>query len=122
MDTDMFDTVPDDLNPSKPFLLTSHHINARSLPDATAQVVYSSSFTLNEPQTTDAYSDTNDTALVPVQAISQYSGTIHTIPLVVSFDTMTDGTNRAMFNNITYNVPVVSISPRFCENSAVLTQ
>ncbi|KAL5524740.1 FET3_1 [Sanghuangporus sanghuang] len=90
MDTDMFDTVPDDLNPN-----------------ATAQVIYSPSFTLNDPQTIDAYGDTNDTALVPVQAIPQYSGNVHTIPLVVSFDTMTDGTNRAMFNNITYNTPVV---------------
>ncbi|EJC98544.1 Fet3 protein [Fomitiporia mediterranea MF3/22] len=90
MDTDMFDTVPDDLNPN-----------------ATAQVIYSQSFTLNEPQTIDAYGDTNDTALVPVQVVPQYSGSVRTVPLVVSFDTMTDGTNRAMFNNITYNTPVV---------------
>lgn len=67
-----------------------------------------SSFTLTDPKTVDTYESTNDTALVPVNAIAQHSAnTIHTIPLLVSFDTMTDGTDRTMFNNITYNMLVV---------------
>ncbi|KAL5512657.1 hypothetical protein ACEPAG_2923 [Sanghuangporus baumii] len=90
MDTGMFDTIPDDLNPN-----------------ATAQIIYSHSFTLSEPQTVDAYVDTNDSALVPIEVVPQHSGNVRTIPLEVAFDTMTDGSNRAMFNNITYNAPVV---------------
>ncbi|KAH8809524.1 Fet3 protein [Flagelloscypha sp. PMI_526] len=90
MDTDMFDQVPDDLNPN-----------------ATAQVTYSSSFSLSEPSTIDAYADTNDTALQSIPAIAQYRAPEKTIELLVLFDTMDDGTNRAMFNDITYNAPVV---------------
>ncbi|EJC98548.1 uncharacterized protein FOMMEDRAFT_161362 [Fomitiporia mediterranea MF3/22] len=66
MDTDLFDTVPDaDFNPN-----------------TAAQVIYCQSFTLNEPQTIDAYGDTNDTALEPIQVVLQYSGSIRTVPLV----------------------------------------
>ncbi|KAH8110240.1 hypothetical protein DFH11DRAFT_1730367 [Phellopilus nigrolimitatus] len=54
MDTTMFDTVPDTLNPN-----------------ATASISYA------------------------------------TVPLLVAFDTTTDGTNRAMFNDISYNAPIV---------------
>jgi iron transport multicopper oxidase len=54
----------------------------------------------------DAYHDVNDTALVPIQVIAQPVST-KTIELEFSFDTMDDGTNRAMFNQITYNSPLV---------------
>lgn len=50
---------------------------------------------------------TNDTSLVPIPAEPQLPPATHVVPLLVAFDTMTDGTNRAMFNNITYNTPIV---------------
>ena len=53
------------------------------------------------------YHDVNDTALAPIPAQPILPTATHTIPLLVSFDTMTDGTNRATFNGVTYNSPVV---------------
>lgn len=53
-----------------------------------------------------AYHDVNDTALLPIPAIAQPVAT-RTISLEVEFATMDDGTNRAMFNGITYNSPLV---------------
>ena len=76
--------------------------------DATSQIVYSSSFSLTDPSTVDEYSVTNDTALVPIPAEEQYDPASVTIPLVVVFDTATDGTNRAYFNETTYNTPNVA--------------
>lgn len=75
--------------------------------DATATLAYNPSSPLTSPSTIDAYSDTNDTALVPIPALPQYTQAAVTIPLLVAFDTMDDGTNRAMFNEITYDVPIV---------------
>jgi len=46
-----------------------------------------------------------DTALVPVIEIAQPVAT-KTIELEVTFDTLDDGTNRAMFNQVTYNSPL----------------
>lgn len=54
----------------------------------------------------DAYHDVDDTALVPIIEIAQPVAT-KTIELEVTFDTMDDGTNHAMFNQITYNSPLV---------------
>lgn len=54
----------------------------------------------------DAYHDVNDVALVPVEVIAQPLVT-KTIDLEVLFDTVDDGTNRAMFNQITFNAPKV---------------
>lgn len=54
----------------------------------------------------DAYHLVNDTALVPVVAEPMLP-VDRTIELVVSFDTMTDGTNRAMFNQVSYHPPLV---------------
>jgi iron transport multicopper oxidase len=45
-------------------------------------------------------------ALVPLQVIPQRNVT-KTIDLEVTFATMDDGTNRAMFNQITFNYPLV---------------
>lgn len=56
--------------------------------------------------TVDAYHDVNDTALVPIEIIPQPAAT-KTIELEVVFDTMQDGTNHAMVNQITYNSPLV---------------
>jgi iron transport multicopper oxidase len=54
----------------------------------------------------DAYHDMNDTALVPV-VVEPMLPVDQTIELEVSFDTMTDGTNRAMFNDVSYLPPLV---------------
>ena len=54
----------------------------------------------------DAYPDMNDTALVPV-VVEPMLYVDRTIELEVSFNTMTDGTNRAMFNQVSYLPPLV---------------
>ncbi|KAI9062216.1 multicopper oxidase [Trametes sanguinea] len=89
MDTDMFDTVPDTLNPN-----------------ITSSITYDSSASLTDLGTVDAYHDVDDLALVPIEAEELPLAT-RTISLEVSFDTMADGTNHAMFNGITYNSPLV---------------
>ncbi|KAG6872477.1 hypothetical protein C0995_009411 [Termitomyces sp. Mi166 len=89
MDTDMFDTVPDTLNPN-----------------VTSSVTYSSSAPLTNLGFVDEYHDIDDLSLVPIEIIPQVPAT-RTIELEVTFDTMDDGTNRAMFNQITYNMPLV---------------
>ncbi|GLB39058.1 putative ferroxidase [Lyophyllum shimeji] len=90
MDTDMFDKVPPALNPN-----------------VTSSITYSPSAPLNDLGFVDAYHDVNDTALVPAEKIPQLPPPTKTIELEVSFDTMDDGTNRAMFNQVTYNSPLV---------------
>lgn len=54
----------------------------------------------------DAYHDLNDTTLVPV-VVEPMLPADRTIELEVSFNTMTDGTNRAMFNLVSYHSPLV---------------
>ncbi|KAL0568315.1 ferroxidase fet3 [Marasmius crinis-equi] len=88
MDTDMFDTVPPALNPN-----------------ITSSITYSTSASLTS-ETVEEYSMVDDISLVPIQKISAPSAT-KTIELEVIFDTMDDGTNRAMFNQVTYNSPNV---------------
>ncbi|KAH9057917.1 Fet3 protein [Lactarius deliciosus] len=89
MDTDMFDTVPPELQPN-----------------VTSSVTYSSSASLTDSGFVDTYHDVNDTALVPV-VVEPMLPADQTIELEITFDTMSDGTNRAMFNQITYNSPLV---------------
>ncbi|KAF9033926.1 ferroxidase [Hymenopellis radicata] len=89
MDTDMFDTVPEALNPN-----------------ITSSITYSSSAQVTDLGFIDEYATVNDTDLVPVIVMSPPVVT-KTIELEVSFDTMDDGTNHAMFNQITYNSPLV---------------
>ena len=48
----------------------------------------------------------DDLALVPLE-VEELLPADRTIELEVSFDTMEDGTNHAMFNGITYNSPLV---------------
>ena len=48
----------------------------------------------------------NDTSLVPV-VVEPMLPVDQTIELEVSFDTMADGTNRAMFNLVSYIAPLV---------------
>ncbi|KAI9444229.1 Fet3 protein [Lactarius indigo] len=89
MDTDMFDKVPPELQPN-----------------VTSSITYSSSASLTDSGFVDTYHDVNDTALVPV-VIEPMLPVDQTIELEITFDTMDDGTNRAMFNQITYNSPLV---------------
>ncbi|KAK7036555.1 ferroxidase fet3 [Paramarasmius palmivorus] len=87
MDTDMFDTVPPALNPN-----------------VTSSITYSSSAALTDSGFVDEYKMVEDIGLVPVEKVAAPAVT-KTIELEVLFDTMDDGTNRAMFNQITYNQP-----------------
>lgn len=70
-------------------------------------MVYNPSAPLGPTYLKDAYENTaTDTDYAPLipQAIGKPDVTI---PLNVFFDTMDDGTNHAMFENITYNRPNV---------------
>ncbi|KAI0360410.1 Fet3 protein [Trametes cingulata] len=89
MDTDMFDTVPDTLQPN-----------------ITSSITYDSSKPVTDLGTVDAYHDVDDLALVPLIA-KPLPPADRTIELEVTFDTMDDGTNHAMFNLVTYNSPLV---------------
>ncbi|KAG7446974.1 ferroxidase [Guyanagaster necrorhizus] len=89
MDTTMFDKVPATLNPN-----------------LTSSITYSSSSSITDLGAIDEYIDLNDTVLVPVEVVAAPTSNV-TIDLEVTFDTMDDGTNRAMFNEITYNSPDV---------------
>ena len=107
MDTVMFDTVPPSLQPSA-FDHRNHaapDYNALIL-DLTSSITYNSSAPLTNSGSVETYHDVNDTVLVPV-VVEPMLPVDRTIELEVSFDTMDDGTNRAMFNQITYNAPLV---------------
>ncbi|KAL0958079.1 hypothetical protein HGRIS_000255 [Hohenbuehelia grisea] len=89
MDADMFDTVPPGLNPN-----------------VTASITYNASAPLTDLGFVDEYHDVDDISMVPIEVVAQPAAT-RTIELEVAFDTMNDGTNHAMFNQITYNTPLV---------------
>jgi iron transport multicopper oxidase len=56
--------------------------------------------------TVSEYSEIQDISLVPVNSFA-YPPATRTIELDVLFDTMDDGTNRAMFNQTTFDAPIV---------------
>jgi iron transport multicopper oxidase len=107
MDTVMFDTVPPELQPSafdhRSFAAPDYNT---WISDLTSSITYNSSASLTNLGSVDTYHDVNDTALVPV-VVEPMLPADQTIELEVTFDTMDDGTNRAMFNQITYNSPLV---------------
>lgn len=72
----------------------------------TSSVTYNSSAPLTDLGFVNEYHDVDDLSLVPVIKIAQPAVT-KTIELEVIFDTMDDGTNHAMFNQITFNAPLV---------------
>ena len=74
--------------------------------DATAFITYSASAPLTDLGTIDAYSDVPDIDLVPL-TVEAMPPVDETYELEVTFDTMDDGTNHAMFNQVTYNAPLV---------------
>ncbi|WVQ76952.1 hypothetical protein IAR50_006631 [Cryptococcus sp. DSM 104548] len=87
-DTDMYDTVPDDLQ-----------INN------TIQIVYDSANAAAAEWYPDSITTFNDTALTPLRAVELLTEPDVEIVLNAYFDTYDDGTNRASFNNITYQMP-----------------
>jgi iron transport multicopper oxidase len=110
MDTDMFDDLPPNLNPSKYYCIIQLKPNLRNAInplDVTSSITYSPSAPLDTSGTVDEYTDTVDFDLVPIPAEPQLPPATHTIPLLVVFDTTDAGTNRAMFNSVTFNSPVV---------------
>jgi iron transport multicopper oxidase len=107
LDTDMFDRVPAALQPSEFDDPVTKKTDCDVLIlDITASITYNSSGPLTSPSLVDAYHDMNDTSLVPV-VVDPMLPVDRTIELEVSFDTMTDGTNRAMFNQVSYLPPLV---------------
>ncbi|KAF9226367.1 Fet3 protein [Gyrodon lividus] len=89
MDTTMFDKVPSTLNTN-----------------ITSSVTYSPGQSITDLGPVANYSNINDFALVPTIPIPQPPAS-RTVELEVAFDTMNDGTNRAMFNGVVYNPPLV---------------
>lgn len=87
-----FDKVPQGLNPN-----------------ATSSITYSSSNNLTDlsPVPLEFYQATDDTAFVPSIVEPQLPPADTVVDLEVTFNTMNDGTNHAMFNSITYNFPKV---------------
>ncbi|KAI0310690.1 Fet3 protein [Amylostereum chailletii] len=88
-DTEMFDTIP-----------------ASLIPNITASITYDASAPTTDSGTIAEYHDVADMELVPV-VVEPMPTTDRTIELEVLFDTVEDGTNRAMFNMITYDAPLV---------------
>jgi iron transport multicopper oxidase len=74
--------------------------------DITSSITYNTSAPLTNNGTVDEYHDVNDTALVPIIAIPQPVAS-RSIVLNFGFETMTDGTNRALINDVTFNYPLV---------------
>jgi iron transport multicopper oxidase len=76
------------------------------IPDLTSSITYNSSASLTDLGPVDTYQDFNDTSLVPV-VVEPMLPSDRTVELEVSFETMDDGTNRAMFNQVSYHSPLV---------------
>lgn len=89
MDTTMFDVVNPNLNPN-----------------LTSSITYNPQAQLKNLGFVNAFNSINDTALVPIVVEPQPKAS-NTIQLLMNFDLMTDGTNRAIVNNITFNTPLV---------------
>ncbi|KAJ7884466.1 Fet3 protein [Mycena leptocephala] len=89
MDPSMFNTIPDTL-----------------ITNSTASITYNPALPVTNFGTIDAFPDVPDISLAPLKAVpAPYPN--HVITLQATFATMSDGTNRAMFNLITYNMPLV---------------
>ncbi|KAF8180286.1 Fet3 protein [Mycena galopus ATCC 62051] len=89
MDPSMFNTIPDTL-----------------ITNSTASITYNPALPVTNFGTIDAFPDVPDISLAPLKAVPAPSPN-HVITLQATFATMSDGTNHAMFNLITYNMPLV---------------
>lgn len=106
----MFDVVPDDLQLSKLRIhtlarISSRHTNAKPA-DVTSSIVYDDNASFAPSTTVEAYHEFPDQSIVPIIVEAQAEPDVK-IELGVFFDTATDGTNRAFFNNVTYRTPIV---------------
>ncbi|CAE7080286.1 unnamed protein product [Rhizoctonia solani] len=90
MDADMFDDIPDELELNR-----------------TSSITYSKSAPMAPEQTMDDYGSMPwDTTFKPLEPMTLPNPT-EELELGVFFDTMDNGINRAMFNNVTWNTPIV---------------
>ncbi|KAF8804678.1 ferroxidase [Phlegmacium glaucopus] len=89
MDTSMFNVVNPNLNPN-----------------ITSSITYDFDAPLKNLGTVNAFKPVNDAALVPIVVVPQPKAST-SINLLVNFDLMSDGTNRAIVNNVTFNIPLV---------------
>jgi hypothetical protein len=92
--------------------------------DITASITYNPYAPIIDLGFVSAYHDVNDTALVPVVVEPMLRKT-QTMDLEVSFGTVSDGTNRGMFNGIYYVQPelpsdlrVFQLGPNATDSSA----
>ena len=53
------------------------------------------------------FSDVADLSLLPIPAVALLPPATHTVELEVSFELMSDGTNRGLFNGVTFTPPRV---------------
>ena len=74
--------------------------------DITSSVTYNSSASITDLGTVPAYLSVDDINLKPVDVVPMPVAD-RTINLTVTFDTMDDGTNRAMFNGKSFHFPQV---------------
>ncbi|KAJ4991828.1 multicopper oxidase [Stagonosporopsis vannaccii] len=91
MDEDLFDVVPDGLNPN-----------------VTGWLVYDDSKEKPEAEPIDSFdAQFDDFTLVPYDKEAIYSNVDHSITLDMKMDNLNDGANYAFFNDITYVAPIV---------------
>ncbi|KAF3925421.1 Laccase-4 [Arthrobotrys entomopaga] len=90
MDEDLFDTVPEGLNPN-----------------VTGYLVYDKSKPLPEPAEIDEFEPFDDFELVPLDGEDLFEDPTYTFSLEVMMDNLSDGGNYAFFNGITYVGPKV---------------
>ncbi|KAL8814442.1 MAG: hypothetical protein Q9223_006334 [Gallowayella weberi] len=91
MDQDLFDVVPETLNPN-----------------VTGWLVYSESAKLPTPAFVDDFKPFDDFTLVPHDKLPLFQDPDYSIQLDVKMDNLGDGANYAWFNNITYVRPKVN--------------
>ncbi|PSN74991.1 hypothetical protein BS50DRAFT_478175 [Corynespora cassiicola Philippines] len=90
MDEDLFDTVPDGLNPN-----------------VTGWLVYDDAKEKPAPKDIDAFDPFDDFNLVPQDGEELYDHVDHTVELNLKMDNLNDGANYAFFNDVTYVGPKV---------------
>lgn len=100
-DVDFNWVIHADIDPSM-FDIVNPNLN----PNITSSITYRQGAPLKNLGFVNAFEPVNDIALVPVVKVPQPKAD-HTIPLLFTFTLATDGTNRAIVNNITFNNPLV---------------
>ncbi|KAI9893282.1 MAG: hypothetical protein M1814_000411 [Vezdaea aestivalis] len=90
MDQDLFDKVPDGLNPN-----------------VTGWLVYNSQAPTPEPKLLDDFAEFDDFTLVPYDKVPLLDKVDHSFNLDVKMDNLGDGANYAFFNDITFVQPKV---------------